>query len=217
MKKRHICLIALFILMMTLCLTILGACYNTRKMLLLHISNFASGDLDNMTVTIQTAKGDMVLTSTYAMVKEGDAFKVDYSIQAASTFTQQDNGKFSIPEGTVTTRTGSAIVEHGVVTSDTGNALDISVQRLAPLEDPQKSYFKHVKYDQISHGWRSSETIITADVVDPEGFYGVQTEDMTVEYRVLLNKDLDDYFLTLKYTDENGCANVIVYNFQIVD
>ena len=91
------------------------------------------------------------------------------------------------------------------------------MQRLAPLEDPQKSYFKHVKYDQISHGWRSSETIITADVVDPEGFYGVQTEDMTVEYRVLLNKDLDDYFLTLKYTDENGCANVIVYNFQIVD
>lgn len=160
-------------------------------------------DYSQLDIVVQTTNGNLTVSSAYALTQETDGINIEYSIQQANTFVN-DNGNLLPPAEKISTYSGTAKVANGAVVSDPVGKLDIKPQSVdLKAFKMDKSYFDNVADLSAQSG--EGGYSYTADVVAPKAFMGVETSNMKMSMQYSSANEEIQTVLTVTYTDAQGC------------
>lgn len=157
-------------------------------------------EYSSLTIWITTETDGRRLQSSYTLTSDGD---VTYTVERLTTFEEQD-GAYVIPESYKETLRGSAHVENGTVTQQSGDEVELDLARICmPKPNFDSKYFADVK---------DKDGSFQAKVTNPTGFLGRAVSytnmTLTVLYRETLPK------MTISYTSKSGSSVIVQYQFE---
>lgn len=120
---------------------------------------------DNMTLIVYTA-AEVTLESRYELSRENDGVRVDYTVQTLAAFEEVD-GVLVIPEDTVRTVEGSALIQGLTVKPQSGEA--------CPHDLIGMGFPAYTVSEATARVTRFENGKFTLTVTNPDAFFGMPT------------------------------------------
>lgn len=205
-------------LLLCTCLVALCACDATMNEFVDNLQKITgtAESHNKVTVTIMVANSETTLTSSYVITQtDSSSLQIEYVCQHANQFTMQ-GGVLTPPEEKISTYTGTATIVNGVVSDPIGK-MNINPVTLTSFKfGTDKANFANAdsELNNDPDNFFNVITVYTVDVVNPQGFLGVEATDMKLEFKIdTLTKV--SRTLSVTYTDKQGNAVKINYVFHI--
>ncbi len=197
MKKSIIFLIVV-LTVLTLCLC---AC-NDPSGEMRNINSLLRDEYSKMNVTVSTEYQGYTLLDTYDLVTSDGKTNITYEIMRFNSF-EESNGNVSAPDEIVTKRKGSAVVENGKLVSVNGDPITaVELDSLNLNMSLKLPYFENIK---------TPNNTFSADVVNPQGFLGVDSFDGTDLHVVIRYTESSISRIKLEYVGSSGSTVTISY------
>ncbi len=193
--KKILALVILCVLA-TLCLC---ACDQTKDVTLDDLNNMINQDYSKTELGVKTVLEGKQLESSFTLTKNDGKIHIAYSIEQFAEISL-DN----VPDSYKKAATGTVDVENGKVVAQSGDKVEVALEKLADLTIKFNSeYFAQPVLESNK---------FSANVSNPAAFLGVDTFNGT-NMTVVVNFDTALKNMTIAYTSANKAAVEMVYTF----
>lgn len=188
----------LLVAMCVLTLVCLCAC---KKDMYKKMDEIVSADYAQINISVETTKGNDKLSSQITVKNQENKSTVDYNVEMFTKITSDQ-----IPENYKTTYIGKVEMTDGVVTSETGDKIDLlDFSKAVSIRCRfDKTYFSDAEF---------VEGVFTAKVLAPRQFMGDSSLNCS-EMDVRFEYEAEQKVLTISYVDNKGVSVKIIYAMQ---
>ncbi len=168
------------------------------------LNELADKEYSSITLNVSTAVNGVTLAGEYVSTATDDGYQITYTYDQMAVF-GEDEGDIVIPDSYKQTLSGTAVISNGVVTSQSGDEVDLTIGQLTA---------SGLSFD--SKNFNEANTAsgkFTAKVTEIDAFLGqsVSASDMTV---AVSYSETALSSLTIEYRSKNGAAVTMTYIFN---